>query len=314
MGPVKRVLITGASGFIGRATVAEALSRGLEVIAVVRNGSTSLPVQELRCDLASSDATQALAEVLPVDAVIHAAAHLGSTTAHHKRDSIAATETLLAAMAQSGTRKLVLVSSLAVYDTASHAPGDMVSEATPLDSLDHPRDAYVAGKLHQEAACRTAGLELSLLRPGAVYGPDRLWNAHIGPAFGPVVMRMAKGGQLPIVSVTRVAKALVSACFMGPVTANILDDDLPDRMRFLRAMKATGWPKLVLPLPWPTMMFAANALSSLGDKRPGLLRPDALRARVMPLRYGTDGMAPLGLAPSADFETSFAAALGKATP
>ena len=300
MGAVKRVMITGASGFIGRAAVAQALAEGLEVVAIVRSSVPqswrNIPrLTVYRLDLTSSGATDTLAEMMEVDAVVHAAAHLGSDTALQERDTLVPTETLLHAMLIAGVKHLVLISSLGVYDTARLWPYGTVTEATPLEAVESARDGYVKGKLMQEALCQRAadrrGLSLAILRPGAVYGPGRSWNAHIGVALGPLLFRVGFGGELPLCHVTTCARAIVAAARSEAEGAiNVLDDDRPTRGRFLRRHRRSGWPRLSVPVPWWLFLLAGTALSVLPGRRPGLLRPAVLKARMMPLRYSSDLM------------------------
>jgi UDP-glucose 4-epimerase len=67
---------------------------------------------------------------------------------------------------------------------------------------------------------------------------------------------------------------------------NVIDNDLPTRARFLKVHRSlTGWPKVVLPLPWRLWLGSAKCLSPVHNRLPGLLREPTLRARLMPLRY-----------------------------
>ncbi|MFD1342726.1 NAD-dependent epimerase/dehydratase family protein [Litorisediminicola beolgyonensis] len=296
------VLITGAGGFIGRATVAEARRRGLAVRAVIR-GSRPVDWERdpeitlVRADLSEPGAEVVLREAaVGVGAVLHCAAHLGADPRRHATDTVEATERLLAALDPDAPPRIVLVSTIAVYRTSALDPGADVTESTALDDGSAPRDAYVGAKLAQEQLCRShataSGSELWLLRPGIVFGAARLWNAHLGIKAGPVLIGCGSGGELPLVHVDRVAEALVSAALTPtpePGALNLLDDDRPDRERFLRALeRQTGWPRLVLPLPFAIWQAVSGTLSPIESRLPGLLRGPALKARLMPLSYPND--------------------------
>ncbi|MFZ5963191.1 NAD-dependent epimerase/dehydratase family protein [Thalassococcus sp. BH17M4-6] len=320
MGAVNHVLITGAAGFIGRATVAEARARGIRVTALVRSQGRPEWAEDpeiwlCRFDLAQADPKALSAALDGVDAVIHAAAHLGGEAARHERDTLRGTETLLTAMAGQEVCTLVLVSSLAVYDTIAVPIGGTLTEDAPMEKADAARDAYVRGKLRQETLCRNAakaqGLTLWCLRPGAVYGPGRLDNAHLGAGVGPVLLRVGGKGQIPLCHVGLCAWALVqSAVTPGGGTLNVLDDDLPDRARFLRARRRAGWPKFVIPVPWQLLMPMAQLFDR--PSLPGLLRVPVLRARMTPLNYSNDAMRrALGGHETRDFEALMADAIGK---
>ncbi len=306
-------MITGASGFIGQAAVKEAISQGLEVVAVVRNtvpddwrGVPGLSV--LRCDLSDPNAADILADSMGVDAVVHAAAHLGSDQSAQNRDTVTATETVLHAMLLEGVKSMILISSLGVYDTSRLWPGAQVTEETPIEESNKARDGYVRGKLMQEALCQRAaerrGFDLCILRPGAVYGPSRTWNAHVGVGVGPLLMRVGRGGEIPLCHVDTVARAIVAAARQrSEGVFNVLDDDRPNRKRFVRAHRQSGWPTFTLPAPWWLFLLAGYVLDILPGKKPGLLRPPVLKARMMPLRYSNAKIRKFfGLAESDPFE------------
>lgn len=321
MGTVRRIMITGASGFIGRATVQEALDRGLEVVAVVRNTvpdewQNEQRIAIMRCDLSDPSEAERLADAMQVDAVVHAAAHLGSDARSQKRDSISATETLLRAMTLSGQKRLVLVSSIAVYDTSKMKARGVVTERSPVENIDDPRDSYVAGKLAQEILCQRAaerrGLSLCILRPGAVFGPDRTWNAHLGVGLGPVLLLFGgSGGELPLVHVSTCARVLVAAAKNeAEGVFNVLDSDRPKRRQFLMAHKRSGWPRFVFAINWRLLLLSGLVVRQLPGRTPGLFQSRIIKARMMPLFYPNDAMqAAFGVSDTGSFETLMAASL-----
>ncbi|SFD71950.1 NAD-dependent epimerase/dehydratase family protein [Roseivivax sediminis] len=289
MGALGRIAVTGAGGFLGRAVLAEARARGIAATALARRAD-ELDADVVACDLA--DSGPELADALRgADAVIHAAAHMGGDTEVHARDTLRATERLLRAMTDAGVARLVLVGSAAVYDVAALPPGSAVDEDTPVATEAAAADTYARAKIAQEALVRdwaaAPGRSAHILRAGAVYGPGRLWNAHLGVRAGPVLLRLGRGGTLPLVHRDRAARALLDAAGTagdGVTVLNLLDDDLPDRGRYLAALRRTGWPTAVAPLPWPLLLPAAKALAGWPG-RPGLLRERALRARMAPYHW-----------------------------
>ena len=307
MGAVSTVLITGAAGFIGRAAVAEARKRGLRVIAVVRNtvpvgwdGDEGITL--CCCDLTKADAAETLGGY-PADAVIHAAGHLGDDAARHASDTLAATQSVLDALGDE--TNFVLVSSLSVYDCQDLSAGDDVTEATPLEAANSARDAYSEAKVAQEALCASWTGALCILRPGAVYGPRRTWHAHSGVSFGPLHLLIQSDGEVPLVHVEHLAWALVQAAVVGAKGRfNVIDDDLPTRLRFAKAHRqGSGWPKVILPLPWKLWRAIGAVTAPLGSTRPGLLQPRIFKARGLPLRYPNTALRnALGGADQAPFE------------
>lgn len=286
------IMITGAAGFVGKHTVEAARSRGHKVCAVVRRAK-SIPqswrdddgITAVICDLGVDPAGIGLA-LKNVDTVIHIAASLAGDDAAQMQDTIAATKTVLAGISeQSGPVHLVLASSMSVYDTMSVNAGGTVDEHTKTEPNPAKRDAYCRAKLAQEAMCRDAVPDLSILRIGAVFGKGRVWNSHLGIAVGPLLLRLGGRGQLPLCYVKHCAKALVWAAEKPVVLVNVVDDDLPDRTEFINALKKNGWPKFVISLPWKVLDVLASIIGLLPITPPGLLRKPVLHARMKPLKY-----------------------------
>lgn len=296
----KIIMITGAAGFIGRHCVKCARERGHTVIAVVRsevgvlaNWQSDPMIEVIVSDLAK-DANPQLADAAKrAETIIHVAASLAGDDAQQARDTVLATKTLLRTMEAMPrqNRKLILVSSIAVYDTAGLQENAVLDESTPIETNLDKRDTYCRNKILQEtAALQAAGsnkLDLFIMRPGAVFGPGRLWNAHLGHALGPILLRMGSKGQVPVSHVTHCAKALVLAAetpLSGVEIINVLDDDLPDRKTYIQVLRTTGWPRIVIPMSWRLLVGLGNICVRIPNM-PGLLRPAIIKSRMMPLRY-----------------------------
>ncbi len=327
------IMITGAAGYVGRATVAAARDAGHHVVAVVRLAGV-VPdgwvdddgIEVLEADLSRPTSVQAL-DMVGIDAVIHAAASLSGSDATQARHTLDGTRHLLKAMALADEPpRLVLVSSVSVYSGMGLRAGAVIEETSALERNPGQRDAYCRAKLEQELICAEGaldlGAELRIMRVGAVFGPGRLWNAHIGLRVGPAVLRLATDGEIPLCHIAHCAEALVRAAEMdvpdspdGAIEVlNLVDDDLPDRVRFLNAMARTGWPRVLVPFWWRTLDVLAGALAWLPG-RPGLLRRETLRARMLPVRYpNTRLKAHLDLPPTPPFEHAFALSVGTEAP
>ncbi|MEH6360982.1 MAG: NAD(P)-dependent oxidoreductase [Amylibacter sp.] len=294
------VMITGAGGFIGRHCVHVARMRKHRVIAVVRSQASICTdwvddplIDVVVADLASDDHSHLKKAVMRADAVIHAAASLKGGDTRQACDTVIATRKLISTMNNMPReqRKLILVSSIAVYDVAAMQEGSVLDESTPIENNPDQRDAYCRNKLLQEAfaieAAKTDKLDLFVMRPGAVFGQTRLWNSHLGHPLGPILLSFGKAGQVPVSYVEHCAKALVLAAEMplsGIDVINITDDDLPDRATYIRALRRSGWPKIVVPVSWRIVAGLAAMCNHIPNM-PGLLRSAVLKSRMMPLRY-----------------------------
>lgn len=302
MGALK-ICITGAGSYLGRATADSAQRAGHRVLLHSRYGVAG--VETLTGPLDAPD----LAEKLTgCDALIHVAGRMTGTEEEFQRDVVAASAALMRAAAQAGIGHVVLAGSVSVYGAG--APGAVISEDSPQEPRPDLRDAYTRAKLAQEQVMRDiaadSGTRLSILRLGAIWGPGRLWSAHFGIAKGPVLIRIGRDGQLPLCEIDRASEALVAAVSVAPCTVNVLDDDLPDRVRFLNALSVSGWPRVILPLHWRLL----DVLAGDNPNHPGLLRRPVLRARMMPMGWdGSRAVAALGLSPQHSFEALMAANL-----
>jgi len=166
---MSRVLVTGASGFVGSAVVAALARDGYTVRAAVRRPHLSFPdgievVQHP--DLAQTFDWQPLLQ--GVDQVVHLAgiAHTrGADAASYDRVNRLATARLAAAAALARVEHFVFVSSIRAQSgpAADHA----LTERDPPA----PTEIYGRSKLAAEEAVRGSGVPFTILRPVLIYGP-----------------------------------------------------------------------------------------------------------------------------------------------
>lgn len=292
------IVVTGAGGFLGRAICELAETRGHRVSRVVRSGEGDHLI-DLAKPAAAADLTIQIGQA---DVVIHAASEMGGDWALHQRSSLPAMQTACD-LAKGLGAHLVHISSIVVYDFMQVQEGGLVSETTQIELHPERRDGYVRAKLAQESIVAQSCPSASVLRIGALYGAGHVMNAHLGIGLGPVLLRLSARGQIPLAHITRAAQAALTAAERKSEGAvNILDDDLPDRIQFINALSASGWPKLIIPMPWQVFSAIGQVLAIV-PKRPGLLRPPVLHARMKPLGFDTTLMsATLGDTPQPRFE------------
>jgi len=167
---VTRILVTGASGFIGRALVTELANAGHSVRAAMRQPADVFP-RSVEV-IAVSDLTHLL-EWRPllknVEAVVHLAgiAHAGPEIAEQAYDRVnrLATAELATAAKAVGIGQLIFMSSIRAQS------GPNSTEVLRETDAPHPTDAYGRSKLAAEDAVRAAGVPFTILRPVLVYGP-----------------------------------------------------------------------------------------------------------------------------------------------
>ncbi|MEJ5961971.1 NAD-dependent epimerase/dehydratase family protein [Pedobacter immunditicola] len=171
----KKVLITGASGFVGFHLLNEALADNLEVYAAVRSNSSikhlqNLPVNFVNLDFTSVDSLKHQLAEKEYDYIIHAAgitkakseAEYNVVNAEYTRNLALAANSL-----NKPIEKFVFVSSLAALGPLKDLNGKIND-----DTIANPVTSYGKSKLLAEKYLNEInGLPLVVIRPTAVYGP-----------------------------------------------------------------------------------------------------------------------------------------------
>jgi nucleoside-diphosphate-sugar epimerase len=257
--PTDRVLVTGASGFIGVRVVQMLLEHGLRNIRCLvrpssRRGRLDAVLQALPADAAVEVVTGDLTS--PADCariadgvvmVLHLAAGFDKSFAGAFMNSALATRNLIEALLERGHLvRFVNVSSFAVYSNLGMKRGALLDETTPLEDAPQQRhDAYGFGKLKQEELVReygrTRGLKYVILRPGTVYGPGKKdLTGRIGiDTFG-FFIHIGGANELPLTFVDNCAEAIVMAGLVPGIDAevfNVVDDERLTSAQFLKAYR-----------------------------------------------------------------------------
>jgi len=167
-----RWAISGGAGFLGLHLARRLLGAGHEVrsLDLVALDEPGLDVEEVRGDIRDEAAARQLVEGARI--LVHAAAALPIRGSRREIRSVNVdgTLTLLSAAAEAGVRRVVFVSSTAVYGVPDKHP---IDEDDPLDGVGH----YGESKIEAERVCRAfveRGLDCVILRPKTFIGPERL--------------------------------------------------------------------------------------------------------------------------------------------
>jgi nucleoside-diphosphate-sugar epimerase len=192
------VLVTGATGFIGRHLTAALRESGAEVVAATRTAQQAPGVESLQFDLARPEC------VLPqqlqgFDCVYHLAArvhamHVSSDDeAQFRQLNVHATQVLAQTAASAGVRTFVYLSSIKVNGERT------LDRPFTADDAPAPQDAYGRSKWQAEQALREieaqSGLRVVIVRPPLVYGPG------VGANFRRMLALVESGWPLPFKSV-----------------------------------------------------------------------------------------------------------------
>ena len=261
------ILLTGASGFVGKATLAQ-LRRlpGTHIRLALRQPLADFEPQQQHLISGIDANTHWTSALQGIDTVVHLAARV-----HVMRDT--ATDPLAAFRAvnvdgtlalarqavELGVRRFVYVSSVKVLGEST-APSSAFTEDSPTDA----RDPYGISKLEAENGLKSlaaqTGLEVVILRPPLVYGPG------VGANFQALMRAVQRGVPLPLgaihnqrslVAVQNLASA-ICLCTHHPQASNqtflVSDQDDLSTPELVRAIaKALGRPARLLPVPQPLL-------------------------------------------------------------
>ena len=173
-----KVLVTGASGFVGKTLCAHLASLHFDVVATVQSlPDTPVPGVEYRIVTEMSSTTDWSDALADVQTVIHCAArvhvmhdHAQDPLTEFRRVNTLGTETLARAAAHCGVKRLIFLSSIKI-NGESTMPVSPFNQASPAK----PRDSYAISKWEAEQALTRVstetGIEAVVLRCPLVYGP-----------------------------------------------------------------------------------------------------------------------------------------------
>ena len=312
----RRIVVTGATGFIGRHVAHRLQARGDAVLAC---GRDPFALQELqtrglhiqRVDLETGSLQTLVADA---DAVIHCAA-LSSPWGSRQRfidANVTATRRLLEAARRAGARRFVHLSSPSIYFAMADRL-DIGEDFTPPRRWITP---YAESKWLAEQcihAASDARLRSVILRPRAVFGPgDR--------AIFPRLIERARNGRFPLVDggravidvthIDNVVQAVERALdhdMADPVdTFNISNGEpLPVKALLDTLFDAIGLQVRYVPLPRPLAMGAAALVEGVARLWPGRPEPPVSRYMLGVLAYSQTldiraARTRLGYAPTVD--------------
>jgi dihydroflavonol-4-reductase len=303
-----KVLVTGASGFIGSWVVRELAARGHAVRALVRPTSRLSNLEDLAVERAEGDVLDRASVVRALegcDAVVHTAGvvEYGPDVADrvHAVNSIGP-EVVLRAALEARVSRAVLTSSIAAVG-GSTSPR-VADERTPSTAERSGIDYFAAKRRGELAALKLhdRGLPVVVVRPGFALGPGDIYRSSAS-----TVLRIVKGqlpvyvrGGLSVCDVRDVARGHVEALLRGRAGSTYLLAGHNLEMReFTSRVAQIAGVRRPREVPYPVALAAATldeAVSRLRGRRPQLPRQLVSAARYYTFATSARAQAELGYA------------------
>jgi nucleoside-diphosphate-sugar epimerase len=287
------VSITGANGFLGRALCAVAVGRATEVRGVTRlscdlpKGIENVVVRSIDDNTVWRDALVGCYAVIHLAARVHVMQEAAANPlAEFRRVNVQGTLNLARQAAAAGVRRFVFVSSIGVNGAETFEQ--------PFTAQDRvaPHSPYAVSKYEAElglqALAAETGMEVVIIRPPLVYGPNAPGN------FGSLMRWLKRGIPLPLGAIHNQRSLvaldnlvdLILTCLTHPAAANqtflVSDGEDVSTTELLRRMgQALGRPARLAPVPASILKLAAAMVgkSDVAQRLCGSLQLDIEKTR-----------------------------------
>jgi nucleoside-diphosphate-sugar epimerase len=289
----RRVLVTGATGFVGSHLCRALIEHGWQVVAATRGGGKALHLPGIsmaKLELLSEPA-EWQAAMRSCRCVIHLAARVHELRAdaqiqsEYDQINVEGSRFVAEQASKANVQRLVFLSSIKVNGEGGGRP-------YAIGDLPDPEDAYGRSKWAAEEilrkVCAKRGMGLVIIRPPLVYGPGVKANFRR-------LMRLADLGMpLPIASIANRRSFIgvsnlvdvIETCLTHPgaaadawLVSDGEDLSTPDLLRRLATLMGRPLRMFAIPPVWLRRLARPLALSSTVDRLSGSLQVDSSAAR-----------------------------------
>lgn len=294
---MNRILITGATGFVGHALTLNLIHREFNVVASVRKMSQELPTeirQEVVGELgANTDWSEALKNV---DVIVHLAARVhvmseivADPLTEYRSINVEGTLNLARQAVSAGVKRFIFISSIKVNGESTPLNQPYTAEDIPA-----PVDPYGISKYETEESLRSlaaaTGMEVVIIRPPLVYGPGVKAN------FLNMMCWLSRGVPLPLGNIHNKRSLialdnfvdLIVTCIGHPAAANQIflasdDEDLSTTELLQRLGNALGRPARLVSVSVGVVDIVARLLGkrNLSQRLLSSLQVDITKTRKL---------------------------------
>ena len=255
----EKVLVTGASGFLGKRLCASLLEKGYNIRIFLRNKIIDNYFKNFEAEIYYGDLRdpESLKNAINgVDIVVHAAAEQKGEWQDFKQTTIDGTENIISYCRQYNVRRLVYISSMSVYQISGTNPGSIIEENSPLENKPQKRGFYSWSKLEAEkivkaAMSRNNGFTTVILRPATIIGPGgQVFSPIVGiSVYNKIFIVLGKNSnRLPFVYIDNIVDAILLSIEHENAAGkifNVIDDNCITKREYVNKVKEALFPKSI---------------------------------------------------------------------
>jgi len=269
-----KILVTGGTGFVGRALIPQLIQSGHNVIATSRDANADIagasvhPIAELGPDTDWHDALRGVEAVIHLAARVHVMSdNAPDPMAENRRINTEGTAKLAKDAVMAGVRQFIFMSTIKVNGETTD-----VDPFRPND-IPAPKDPYAIAKLDAEKAllkvARHSDMSAAIIRPPLIYGPGVKGN------FISLLNLCQKGWPLPVGSINNRRSLIYVGNLVHMVHRLIEKPDATTGLYLCRDPEDVSTPELfykvstvlrVKPLIFPFPMFLLRLAGTLSGK------------------------------------------------
>ena len=307
----QKVLVTGATGFLGGVLARRLVSEGVRVRGLVRSPEKAAALRDYGIEIVQGDVTDADAMQRAVEGcniVFHAAAALGGDYTKQQLVNVAGTSKVVRAAHAARVERFVHISSVAVY--GYRVKGEVTEAIPPAPGA----DPYARTKSEAERVVIEGGVPYTIVRPAMIYGAGSInWTGNFfrwGRMKPTLFPGKGKGSAFPIHVDDVVDMTVKVASHPAGVNEifNCAPDPAPTWREFVGAYSRLAGHDRWLSLPMPPFHLLAKVARVFAPKA-SLTQdlPDVLKFAERNITYKmTKARTLLGWTPTYDLERGVA--------
>jgi 2-alkyl-3-oxoalkanoate reductase len=249
------ILVTGATGFLGRSLVDLLVQKGYNIRSLARKLSDIEKLKTLNTEIYFGDVADIdclKPAFKDVDIVVHAAADTAGNEEESRFSTLLGTSNIINLCKDCAVKKLIYISSCSVYGVVDYKKGEIVTESSSLERHPEKRGHYSNAKMKAEQliidAMNREGLPIVCLRPGTIFGPGgEIYTPMMGFNMGNKLFCIIGNGDfvLPLVYIDNLVDAIVTVIEKSNgkgQTYNVVDPDQITKKKYVGSLLKKLYP------------------------------------------------------------------------